>query len=102
MIVHNYDKEYTCEIDLSELKCWNFTTISRAIYSSINNIPIRILLSLLQQVGHAAFNFGFYVQVHLVSIFLVFQKVLFSLCSNWLPKQIIKTARDLRQKSWNN
>ena len=90
------------ELALSWIKCWDLTRGSRnrLIYSSINDTPVRILLSLLNQVGHNMFNFGFYLQVQYICIFFVLQLIFSSLCFYWLPKQIVEASRNLRKKHW--
>ena len=84
------------------LKCWNFMwrSIECLIQCSINNTPIRILLPLLDQEFHIAFNLRFYLKVQLVCNLFVLQDIFPSLCFYGLPEQIVEAARYFGHKHW--
>ena len=99
----NLRQQYTSQNHFLGLKCWNFSwSIHCFIQCSINNIPVRILLPLLNQECHIAFDLSFYLQVQLVCNLLVLQNIFPSLCFYGLPEQIIEAARYLGYHQWKN
>lgn len=48
-----------------KIKCWDITRSGRkcSIHGSIDEVPVRILLSFLKQIIHVILNFRFYLQV---------------------------------------
>lgn len=54
------------------LECWSIRRINCTVHYSVNDIPIGILPTLLDQVTYIVLNLRFNLQVQLVSIVFVF------------------------------